>query len=398
VCSSDLLKGSLISRSKNLTCDDFRGISISPVLSKVFEHCVLKRFQSHFYTSDNQFGFKKVVGCSHAIYIVRAVVSHYVANGSTVNLCALDVSKAFDKMNHHGLFTKLMNRGLPIEVLSVLEDWFSKCFTCVRWNNAYSDMFKLNCGVRQGGVLSPYLFSVYVDDIIEQIVKESIGCVFRSIVVSIVLYADDILLLAPSIDSLQRLVNICEYELGSLDLAINVKKSVCTRIGPRCHVSCCDIFTITGARLQWVDTVRYLGVYIIRSRNFKCCIDYAKQSFYRAFNSLYGKIATTASEEVTLSLIKAKCIPCLLYGLEACPLGTMEMNSLNFAVKRTLFKIFRTNSNDIIQSCQLHFGFPDMSVLLAARKKKFLAKFNVSENILCSQFKSSAITDLQQLL
>ena len=55
------------------------------------------------------------------------------------------------------------------------------------WNTAYSDMFELNCGVRQGGVLSPYLFSVYVDDIIEYIVKESVGRVFRSTVVSIIL-------------------------------------------------------------------------------------------------------------------------------------------------------------------------------------------------------------------
>ena len=54
----------------------------------------------------------------------------------------------------------------------------------------------------------------------------------------------------------------------------------------------------------------------------------------------YGKIARTASEEVTLSLIEAKYIPCFLYGLEACPLGTTEMNSLNFAVKRILFKFF----------------------------------------------------------
>ena len=94
--------------------------------------------------------------------------------------------------------------------------------------------------------------------IIEHIVKESIGCVFRSTVVSFILYADDILLVAPSIDSLQKLVNMCEHGLGSPDLVINVEKSVCTRIGPRCNVSCCDISTITGASLQWVDTVRYI--------------------------------------------------------------------------------------------------------------------------------------------
>ena len=104
-------------------------------------------------------------------------------------------------------------------------------------------------------------------------------------------------------------------------------------IGPRCNVPRCVISIITGASLQCVDTVRYLGVYVIRSRTFKCCIDYAKQSLNRAFNSLYGNIARTASEEVTFSLIKAKCIPCLLYGLEVCPLGIVEMNSIHFAVK-----------------------------------------------------------------
>ena len=381
-----LLKGSLNSRSKNLTCDDFRGISISPVLSKIFEHCILNRFRSFFHTSDQQFGFKKTVGCSHAIFIVRSVVDHYVSNGSTVNLCALDVSKAFDKVNHCGVFAKLMKRGLPVNLLSVLEDWFSKCFTCVKWNTVHSDLFKLNCGVRQGGVLSPYLFSVYIDDIIETVSKQQIGCVYRSFVVSIILYADDILLLAPSIDSLQKLVNLCHLELSTLDLAINVKKSVCIRIGPRFNAPCCSITSIDGAILQWVDTVRYLGVYIVRSRTFKCCLNNAKQSFYRAFNSIYGKVGRSASEEVTLSLIKAKCIPCLIYGLDACPITSTEANSLNFAVKRTLFKIFRTTSNDIVTNCQLYFNFPDVNVILKDRQSKFLTKFSASDNHLYSTF------------
>jgi len=77
-----LLKGSSSSYSKNLTTGDFRGISISPVMSKVFEHCVLRRFESYFVTSDNQFGFKKQSGCSHVIITVRSVINHYIAHGS----------------------------------------------------------------------------------------------------------------------------------------------------------------------------------------------------------------------------------------------------------------------------------------------------------------------------
>jgi hypothetical protein len=73
--------------------------------------------------------------------------------------------------------------------------------------------------------------------------------------------------LAPSVDSLQKLVNLCQFELSVLELAINVNKSVSGLdhiLMPRVIALALD-----GATLQWVDTVRYLGVYIVRSRTFK---------------------------------------------------------------------------------------------------------------------------------
>ena len=100
--------------SKSLTCDDFRAIAISPILSKVFEHCIIDRYQSFLVSSDNQFGFKKGVGCSFAIRTVRSIVDYYVTNGSTVNLCAIDVSKAFDRVNNFALLNKLIKWLLPV--------------------------------------------------------------------------------------------------------------------------------------------------------------------------------------------------------------------------------------------------------------------------------------------
>ena len=85
-------------RTKAVTTDDFRGIAISPIISKAFEYCLLERFGNFFETSDNQFGFKLGTGCSNAIYTVRNVVEKLTMDGSTVNLCALDLSKAFDKL------------------------------------------------------------------------------------------------------------------------------------------------------------------------------------------------------------------------------------------------------------------------------------------------------------
>ena len=107
-------------------------------------------------SSPNQFGFKKGSSCDHAIYSVRKVVDHFVNGGSTVNVCLSDLSKAFDKMNHYALFIKLMNRSILIQALSVLENWFSLCLSCVKWGSVMSYFYELKTGVRQGGVLSPF--------------------------------------------------------------------------------------------------------------------------------------------------------------------------------------------------------------------------------------------------
>ena len=106
-------------RTKALTCDDFRGIAISPVISKVFEYCIVDRFSKFLSSSDNQFGFKKSLSCSHAVYSTRLIVDSFVKAGNTANLCSIDLSKAFDKVNHHGLYLKLMKRNVPAELLVI---------------------------------------------------------------------------------------------------------------------------------------------------------------------------------------------------------------------------------------------------------------------------------------
>jgi len=366
-------------RTKSMSVDDFRGIAISPVISKVFEHCILDRFKLFFTTVDNQFGFKKGLSCSHAIYTVRNLVDRFISGGSTVNICALDLSKAFDKVNHYALFLKLMNRNIPCNLLCILEDWFNKCLTCVKWKSTYSAHFKIVFGVRQGSVLSPHLFAIYINDI-----ASGLGFSQRAF---IVLYADDILLVAPSLTELQSLFKMCELELAWLDICINTKKSCCTRIGSRFDINCIQITSIDGMSLPWVTELRYLGVYIISSRKFKCSLDYAKRAFYRAANAIFGKVSRVASEEVVLQLIKSKCYPVLLYGLEAIVLNNVEKNSIDFTAKRFFMKLFRTVNSEIITDCQTYFGIDLPSVRLSKLTVQFIARYNTTDNYICNLFK-----------
>jgi hypothetical protein len=144
-----------IPKSENVqgihSVDTFRGITLSPIISKLFEHCILLLFSEYFVTSVNQFGFKAKMGCVHAIYTVRKVVEYYVNNNSTINLCFLDMEKGFDKINHSVLLLKLMKRKVPIVLVNLLKYWYSISNNCVRWENVLSSPYKLSAGVRQGG-------------------------------------------------------------------------------------------------------------------------------------------------------------------------------------------------------------------------------------------------------
>ena len=192
----------LTGRSKSLKCNDFRGIAIAPVILKIFEHCFLKRFSNFLTSNDNQFGFKRRLGCNHAVYTTRKIVDNIVKCGGTASLCSIDLSKAFDKVNHHALYIKLMQRQLPVQLLDLIENLLVNCSSTVRWLSTYSSFFEVHYGVRQGSVLSPFLFAVYVDDIVS---KRRID--YYS---AIVLYADDILLIAQSVSELQKMLECCE--------------------------------------------------------------------------------------------------------------------------------------------------------------------------------------------
>ena len=147
-------------------CEEFRGITVSTIISKVFESCLIRIIESYFNSSEKQFGFKKG-GCRDAIFTVKSVVDHYTRNNYTINICALDLTKAYDRVNHDILFLKLMERKVPKSYMLILKNWYDKILLSVRRGDSLSPWTSLLSGVRQGGILSPVLFAIFGDSVLE---------------------------------------------------------------------------------------------------------------------------------------------------------------------------------------------------------------------------------------
>jgi len=133
--------------------------------------------------------------------------------------------------------------------------------------------------------------------------------------------------------------------------------------------------------------LRYLCVYLVQSRHFRCTIHEPKKSFFRSVNAIFGKVSRTASKEITLQLVVSKCIPVLLFGLESMHSSKYDRKSLDFSFNRLLMKLFKRTVISIINMTvgYIYFGTKPPSELLLQRQEKFLIAYNSSDNFLCKK-------------
>ena len=318
---------------------------------------MLSVFGKHLASDPLQFGFKQNSSYSHALFTLRTVIDYYIKNGSTVNICALDISKAFDKVDHFALFNLLMDRHLPKCFIAVLIEWLSKCFACVRWNGVYSNWFLISAGVRQGGILSPTLFSIYMDPLIANLRQLGLGCQIHGCFYGCLIYADDILLVSQSVNAIRRMLAICDDFAVNFDVKFNSTKSVAMRIGKRFQTQCAPLI-LAGLPLKHVDTVKYLGVHLVAATKWKLSVEHLKLRFYRAFNCIYARCSATSSELITFTvqLLKSFCLPFILYASEAVSLSTNNIRSLDNCINRALYKIFGVNQDVCEQRYFIHWS------------------------------------------
>ena len=137
--------------------------------------------------------------------------------------------KAFDTVKHYLLWYKLQRAGVRGRFLSAIQSLYSDLRCTVRVNNDLTSWFDVEAGVKQGCILSPTLFSVYINDLTERINSLNCGINIDDNRLSILLYADEIALIAPDENSLQRMLDWC----FTWKLSINSSKTKAVHFRPQ---------------------------------------------------------------------------------------------------------------------------------------------------------------------
>ena len=220
--------------------NNYRSIAISSLIAKIFDNVILSKHEAVLCTSDLQFGFRPGHSTTQCTFVLQEITELYAKQKSSTFVTLLDASKAFDRVNYIKLFRLLLKRGFcPLVAKFMLSSYVTQSMR-VRWQSSVSDKFSCSNGVKQGAVLSPVLFCIYMDELLDTLSKSNVGCYIGNRFAGALCYADDLTLLAPSYRAAKRLLSICEQFSKEYDVLFNSSKSVSLvfnqHLMSNCHV------------------------------------------------------------------------------------------------------------------------------------------------------------------
>ena len=160
-----------INDSKN-----YRSIAMSSLILKLLDWIILILFGKTLGVDELQFAYQPGSSTSMCTWAAVETINYFMRNGSNVYACLMDMTKAFDLVKHSLLFKKLLAAGLPVIFVRLLLFIYMNQFANVQWNGAFSDIFPIKNGVRQGAILSGILYCFYTNDLITILRRNGSGC------------------------------------------------------------------------------------------------------------------------------------------------------------------------------------------------------------------------------
>jgi hypothetical protein len=308
--------------------NNYRPISLSEPFGGIFEKISNNLITKIDFGDEQQFGFRSNSSCQHAVFCVNEAIRHSRNNNLELFLVAIDASKAFDKVNRPILFAILIDH-LPAFLIKIIIVYYCKSRSKVRLNGKFSAYFTTTRGVKQGGQMSPTLFTIYAHPIIKRITSLGYGVFITiNILICIILYADDILLLCNYYFGMRAMLKVVEQFGLDYEIKFNGDKSQLMIVNYKGENE--YRMELNNKQLERVRVIKYLGILIQDNFKNELHIEDRISKVSKALLSIknIGLYNLQLSAKLIVRLYTTYLRPILTYGLDTISLTSTQADDL----------------------------------------------------------------------
>ena len=365
-------------RASKCDSNNYRAIAISSILGKILDLIIIEEQHNSLTTDVLQFGYKANSSTIVCTALLLETINYYKEHKTDSYLLLLDASKAFDRVEYVKLFTLLYERCICPVVLRLIMNMYVNQKIQVRWNQTMSSKYTISNGVKQGGVLSPILYSVYTDNLIQILRKSNIGCRYNNQYMGIYGYADDISLLCPTLTGLQKMLDICENYANNYNITFNAKKSQLLYFSYNNETASnyAKLSMKNGNSIPYVSECTYLGTKLYTDVHCNV-VNNAVQELNRKTNYLLADFSFSKSETLS-KLYNSYCMN--MYGSQLWQYNKLlRMSPLYIAWRKCIRRIWRLHyrtHNELIH--HINNSLP-IDIILEKRCIKFIWNLMNSE-------------------
>jgi len=242
-------------------CTNYRTIALIPHASKILLKIIQSRLATYFERemSEEQAGFRKGRGTRDQISNIRWILERAMEYGKIVFMCFIGYNKAFDCVDHRRLWNTLRSMGVPEHLIILIKSLYTKQEAAVRTEYGNTEWFEVSKGVRQGCILSPYLFNMYGEYILRRVgFEEDKGIKVGGRTINNLRYADHTTILAEDKEDLKNLLKKIKEESEKAGLMLNLKKTKIMTTGTL------NEFILDGTGIEIINCYTFLGTVITR--------------------------------------------------------------------------------------------------------------------------------------
>ncbi len=224
------------------------------------------------------------------IFTLSSIIRNKLNQKKEIFACYIDFRKAFDLLDRDLMLYRFLEYGIDGKFYDAIKGIYHRAFCAVKINGILSDWFESTLGTKQGDNLSPNCFSMYLNPLLTELKATGIGVSIENSIISVLAYADDLVLIAENENDLQTLINIVQDWCSKWRLSVNIDKTKIMHFRTKNTPVTETVFIINGYPLECVSEYKYFGVVMNEYLNYDKTAEVLASSAGRALGSVINKV------------------------------------------------------------------------------------------------------------